>query len=203
MTRSYHSPRRAQDAADTRRDILRAATELFSANGYARVTVADIAKRAGVAPQTVYSSAGSKSDVLHKIVAESIGKTDAETTTAAVRETTTLAEALTLLARGTRMGNEGEQQVVEVLFAAIPVHEDGALLWEQSTGAYRQALAAVAEHLRDKGLLAMDVKRATDVLWFCFGFGAWRTLVKECGWSWDEAEVWLARQAVGMFGGNA
>ncbi|NKE61519.1 TetR/AcrR family transcriptional regulator [Lentzea sp. PSKA42] len=199
MTRQYHSPRRAQDAADTRRDVLRAAAELFSANGYARVTVADIAKRARVAPQTVYSSAGSKSEILHKIVSESIGRTDAAATTEAIRRTDGLATALTLLAKGTRVGNENEQQIVEVLYGAFPVHEDGAALWKQSTSAYRQALSEVAEHLRDKGLLKMDVERATDVLWFCFGFGAWRTLVKECGWSWDDAERWLAQQAITIF----
>lgn len=199
MTRSYHSPRRAQDAADTRRDILGAAVELFSANGYARVTVADIAKQAGVAPQTVYSSAGSKSEILHKIVAEAIARSDSASTTAAIRETDGLVTALTLLAKGTRQGNEGGQQVVEVLYAALPVHEDGAALWEQSTTPYRQALREVAEHLQDKGLLNVDVEQATDVLWFCFGFGAWRTLVKECGWSWDDAERWLARQAITIF----
>ncbi|GGU51204.1 hypothetical protein [Lentzea flava] len=72
-----------------------------------------------------------------------------------------------------------------MLYAAIPAHEDGAALWERSTTAYRQALRNVAEHLCDKGLLGMEVDKATDVLWFCFGFGAWRTLVKECGWSWS------------------
>lgn len=199
MTRPYHSPRRTQDAAGTRRDILSAAAELFSANGYARVTVADIAKRAGVAPQTVYSSAGSKSEILHKIVSESIARSEASATVAAIRQTDGLATALTLLAKGTRLANEGEQQVIEVLFAAFPVHEDGSALWEQSTGSYRQALAEVAEHLRDNGLLTMDVQRATDVLWFCFGFNAWRTLVRECGWSWDDAERWLAEQAVTVF----
>lgn len=199
MTRSYHSPRRAQDAADTRRDILRAAVELFSAKGYARVTVADIAKEAGVAPQTVYSSAGSKSEILHKIVSEAIARSDSASTVEAIRRTDDLATALTLLANGTRRGNEGGQQVVEVLYAAIPVHEDGAAFWEQSIGSYRQALKYVAEHLQDKGLLHMDVERATDTLWFCFGFGAWRTLVRECGWSWDDAERWLAQQAITIF----
>ncbi|GGM81996.1 TetR family transcriptional regulator [Lentzea pudingi] len=199
MTRQYRSPRRAQDAADTRRDILRAATELFSANGYARVTVAEIAKRAGVAPQTVYSSAGSKSEILHKIVSESIARTDAVSVTEAIRQTEGIAAAMTALAKGTRMGNESEQQVVEVLFAAIPAHEDGAALWAHSTGSYRLALRDTALHLQDKGLLRVDVERATDVLWFCFGFGAWRTLVKECGWSWDDAEKWLAQQAITTF----
>ncbi len=201
MTRTYRSPRRAQDAADTRRDILRAAMELFAANGYARVTVAGIAERAGVAPQTVYSSAGSKSEILRTLVDESIAMSDAASTTLAIRQTGDLASALTLLARGTRMGNESQQQVVEVLHTALPAHEDGAALWEQSTGAYREALTAVAHHLRDVGLLRMDVERATDVLWFCFGFGAWRALVKECGWTWDDAERWLAQQAITIFGG--
>ncbi|MEV6239820.1 helix-turn-helix domain-containing protein [Lentzea sp. NPDC051838] len=199
MTRSYHSPRRARDAADTRRDILRAAAELFSANGYARVTVADIAKRAGVAQQTVYSSAGSKSEILHKVVGESIARADSSATITKIREADGLATALTLLARGTRLGNEGEQQVIDVLFGAFPVHEDGAALWEQSTSEYRRALKDVAEHLQDKGLLNMSVEKAADVLWFCFGFGAWRTLVRECGWSWDDAERWLAQQAVTIF----
>jgi hypothetical protein len=74
-----------------------------------------------------------------------------------------------------------------------------AALWEQSTTAYRQALKDVAEHLRDKGLLTTDVPKAIDALWFCFGFGAWRTLVRECGWSWDDAERWLAQQAITIF----
>jgi AcrR family transcriptional regulator len=199
MTRSYHSPRRAQDAADTRRDILSAAVELFSAKGYARVTVADIAKEAKVAPQTVYSSAGSKSEILHQIFDEAIARSDSGATTEAIRETDDLTAALTLLAKGTRAGNEAEQHVVEVLYAALPVHEDGATMWEKSTTEYRNALKDVAEHLRDKGLVQLDVEQATDVLWFCFGFGAWRTLVKECGWSWDDAERWLAQQAVTIF----
>ncbi|GAB3727598.1 TetR/AcrR family transcriptional regulator [Amycolatopsis oliviviridis] len=201
MTRPYHSPRRARDAAETRRDILRAATDLFSANGYARVTVADIAKEAGVAPQTVYASTGGKSDVLHRIIGESIEKTDSATVVEAVRRTGDLAEAVAMVAHGTRLGNENSQQVIEILFAALPVHEDGELLWRQSTTPYRQALTSIAETLRDKGFLAADVSHATDVLWFCFGFNAWRTLVKECGWTWDESERWLAKQAITIFGG--
>jgi hypothetical protein len=133
------------------------------------------------------------------IVGESIARSDSASTVEAIRKTDDLATALALLARGTRMGNEGEQQVVEVLYAAFPVHEDGAELWERSTASYRQALREVAEHLRDKGFLKISVDEAADVLWFCFGFGAWRTLVKECGWSWDDAERWLARQAVTIF----
>lgn len=197
--RRYHSPRRAQDAADTRRDILRAAAELFATNGYARVTVADIAKAAGVAQQTVYSSAGSKSDILDEVLTTAIGDSGSDAAMVAVRLAEDLPTALGVLARATRLGNESQRQAVEILFAAMPVHENAAQLWELATGKYRDVLRQVAEHLRDKGFVD-DIQRTADALWFCFGFNAWRSLVRDCGWSWDEAETWLARQSVRVLG---
>ncbi|QWF79734.1 TetR/AcrR family transcriptional regulator [Amycolatopsis sp. CA-230715] len=196
--RPYHSPRRAQDAASTRRDILRTAADLFATNGYGRVTVAEIAKQAGVAPQTVYSSAGSKSDILREIVSEAVGSSGADTTVEAIRRTEDLATAIGLVAHGTRMAKETQRQAIDILFAAMPVHEDAGQLWRQSTTAYRHALGEVAEHLRDKGLLpaGAEIERVTDVLWFWFGFNSWRTLVDECGWGMDDAEHWLAARAI-------
>ena len=47
-TRRYESPRRRQQAADTRRDILEAAQRLFEQQGYAATTMAAIAAEAGV-----------------------------------------------------------------------------------------------------------------------------------------------------------
>lgn len=41
-----------------------------------------------------------------------------------------------------------------------------------------------------------DVEKCADLLWFCLGLGAWRTLVDECGWSWDEAEAELTSVAM-------
>jgi AcrR family transcriptional regulator len=197
--RRYHSPRRAQDAADTRRDILRAAAELFSTTGYARVTVADIARAAGVAQQTVYSSAGSKSDILNEVLSEAIEESGGEAAVIAVRLTDDLPTALGVLARATRLGNELQRQAVDILFAAMPVHENAAQLWDLATGKYRDALRQIAEDLRDKGFVD-EADRTADALWFCFGFQAWRALVKDCGWTWDEAENWLARQAVAILG---
>jgi hypothetical protein len=65
-------------------------------------------------------------------------------------------------------------------------------------------LAEAAGHLEEAGLLApgLDARRAADILWFCFGIAAWRTLTRECHWTWDEAERWLAAQAVTMLGGQ-
>lgn len=61
--RRYDSPLRAQRAAETRRRIIEAAAEVFDERGYAGGTLAEIAKRAGVAIDTVRST-GSKAYLL-------------------------------------------------------------------------------------------------------------------------------------------
>ncbi len=63
-TRTYRSTRRQEQAARTRADVLAAATELFSERGWSGTSVRDVARKAGVAVETVYSAVGSKADLL-------------------------------------------------------------------------------------------------------------------------------------------
>ncbi|MCT9931868.1 TetR/AcrR family transcriptional regulator [Planotetraspora sp. A-T 1434] len=195
--RPYRSPRREQDAATTRGDILRAARELFTSEGYARVTVTDIARRAGVATKTVYASAGSKVAIFKELLMTAVTDSGAEETLAAVRESDDPREAVRILVYGIRAGNETHQDATEMLYAAMSVQDDAEALWREGTTLYREALRQAAVHLGKIGGLAegLDADRAGDILWFCLGFGAWRTLVKDCGWTWDEAQRWLAVQA--------
>src|SRR6266545_7667976 len=65
--RSYHSPRRREQAAATRREILEAAQRLFEREGYAATTMAAIAAEANVALKTVYVAFESKSGVLRAL----------------------------------------------------------------------------------------------------------------------------------------
>ncbi|SEG87679.1 hypothetical protein SAMN05216223_118142 [Actinacidiphila yanglinensis] len=109
------------------------------------------------------------------------------------------AAALAALARGTRRGNEDNLASVTILFGALPVHESAGELWQEGTAVHRRALHDVAEHLSRSGALRpdLDVERCTDLLRMCFGVGAWRTLVQECGLTWDAAERQLAAMARG------
>ena len=66
-TRRYDSPRRRQQAADTRRDILAAAERLFTRTASAATTMAAIAREAGVALKTVYLAFDSKSGLLREL----------------------------------------------------------------------------------------------------------------------------------------
>src|ERR1700712_3641848 len=60
--------RRGNQTRMTRRRILAAAADLFVENGYPTTTLEQIAKRAGVAVQTVYFHFGNKRSVLKEAV---------------------------------------------------------------------------------------------------------------------------------------
>jgi AcrR family transcriptional regulator len=76
--RKYHSPLRAAQARETRSRILDAAFELFSERGYAGSTIAKVAERAGVVPETVYLSVGSKRDLLEGVIETAIAGDEPE-----------------------------------------------------------------------------------------------------------------------------
>ena len=68
-TRGYVSRLRAQQAADTRDRVVRAAAELFAERGYAGTTLPEIGRRAGVSTETVQNH-GPKVELLRAAIAE-------------------------------------------------------------------------------------------------------------------------------------
>ena len=70
--RPYDAQRRRQRADEernaTRRRVVDTARRLFLTQGYVATTMADIAREAGVALQSVYNAGQSKADLLHLVV---------------------------------------------------------------------------------------------------------------------------------------
>ncbi|MBB2992706.1 AcrR family transcriptional regulator [Mycolicibacterium iranicum] len=64
VKRAYRSDLRRDQARDTRRRIVAAASELFVAGGYAGTTVDAIAEAAGVSRKTVFGAVGGKAELL-------------------------------------------------------------------------------------------------------------------------------------------
>jgi AcrR family transcriptional regulator len=62
--RTYRSPLRQQQAADTRAAVLTAATTLFAARGWSGTGMRDVAREAGVSVETVYANFRSKTELL-------------------------------------------------------------------------------------------------------------------------------------------
>ena len=62
--RAYRSPRREQQAAETRSMVASAAARLFGERGWAATGMREVARAAGVSVETVYASFRSKGDLL-------------------------------------------------------------------------------------------------------------------------------------------
>lgn len=195
--RRYHSPRRERLAVQTREEILAAARELFIAHGYAQVTMPEIAQATGVAVKTVYSSVGTKSDVLHAVLLTDLGNSTLAETSEKVSRSTDLPTILGAIAAGVRSDTERFRPTIDVMLASSASDERARQLWEQTLTLYRGALRDCAEHLVDHRLVAtdLDIDTVADHLWYCFGLAAWQTLVVDCGWSYTATERQLARTA--------
>jgi AcrR family transcriptional regulator len=67
-SRRYRSVLRTEQAQDTRRRVLEAATRLFLERGYGGTTINAVAAEAGVSPETIYVSLGSKTGLLEGVI---------------------------------------------------------------------------------------------------------------------------------------
>ncbi|MFC1230202.1 TetR/AcrR family transcriptional regulator [Streptomyces sp. Sce081] len=200
LTRSYRSPRRERGAAQTRQDILAAARELFIARGYAQVTMGHIARAAGVATKTLYASVGTKTELLHALLAMDVADSRTTGVHEEVFRSEDLASAVACLAHGVRNNTERFASSIDLLYSSMASDAKAREVWDYVVTQYRQALREAAEHLVSIGVVAphLDVNGAADRLWLCFGLSAWRSLVVDCGWSYDAAEHLLSRQALNM-----
>jgi AcrR family transcriptional regulator len=194
---SYYSPRRQQAAAATREAIIEAAQELFAVQGYGRTTVAQIAEAARVAANTVYTSVGGKPQLLAAIMEGGTGDPAVAETLTAVARTTNPAEVIRLTAAGTRQANERQAKAVTILLDSARADPAAAEMLQVSVRTYRDTLDTLAQRLVEIGAIGpSDRRRAGDVFWYLFGWMSWRTLIIDLGWSWDEAEQWLAQRGV-------
>jgi AcrR family transcriptional regulator len=73
-SRAYRSPRRAEGAARTRSRIVAAARTLLVDGGYARTTVTEVARGAGVSVDTLYASVGRKPQLVLAVVDDILGE---------------------------------------------------------------------------------------------------------------------------------
>lgn len=197
--RRYDSPRRREQAAETRRKILNAAEGLFARQGYAATAMPAIADEAGVALKTVYLAFGTKAGVLHGLWDVRLGGDDQPvpvTERAWYRQLLSSSDPVALLrtaARQSRTVKERAGDVMVVIRQAAVVEPALAELWSTIETEFRMVLGGFAGRLSELGALAVDVDvvRATDLLWTLNHPDTWYLLVRGCGWTADQYEQWV------------
>jgi AcrR family transcriptional regulator len=201
--RTYNSPRRREQAAATRRQILGAAQRLFEQQGFAATTMAAIAAEAGVALKTVYVIFETKSGVLRALwnmllrgehdeapvsdqqwYRDVVGEPDPE-------------RQLRLDAHNSRVVKLRVAGVLEVIRSAAPVDPDIQALWNRIGTEFHANQRVIVESLDAKHALrpGLDVQTATDILWTLVHPNLWQLLVGERGWTPEQYEQWCADTA--------
>ena len=198
-TRRYDSPRRREQAAATRLEILEAARRLFERDGYAATTMATIAAEARVALKTVYVAFETKSGVLRALWNLTLRGEDDEDGPVSERpwyrevlEEPDPERQLRLNARNSRQGKVRVAALAEVIRSAAPIDPDIDALWARIGTEYHANQRTIVDSLDEKGALRpnLDVQRATDILWALNHPNVWQLLVSDRGWTPDQYEQW-------------
>jgi AcrR family transcriptional regulator len=198
-SRSYNSPLRREQAAATRREILKAAQRLFEQQGYAATTMAAIATEGGVALKTVYVAFETKSGVLRALW-NLLLRGDEDSAPVAERswyrevvEEPDPQRQLRLNARNARAVKTRIAGVLRVIRNAAQVDPDIEALWDRIQTEFHANQRLIVEGLAEKKALkrGLGVDRATDILWTLNHPDVWQLLVDERNWTPEHWEKWF------------
>ena len=162
-SRRYDSPRRREQAAETRRKILDAAEALFARQGYAATAMPAIAEEAGVALKTVYLAFGTKAGVLQGLWDVRLGGDDQPvpvTERPWYRQLLQASDPVALVrtaARQSRTVKERAGDLMVIIRQAAVAEPALASLWETIETEFRVVLGGFAGRLSDLGALAVSV----------------------------------------------
>jgi AcrR family transcriptional regulator len=203
-TRRYDSPRRREQAAATRREILAAAQRLFERQGYAATTMAAVAAEARVALKTVYLAFETKSGLLRALWHLLLRGDEEESPVAErqwyrdVLEEPDPGRQLRLNARNAKTVKLRIAPLIEVIRNAASVDPDIEVLWSRIQSDFYDNQRAIVKTLHARKALrpGLDVTRAADILWTLNHPNVWQLLVVERGWSPDRFEKWFADAAI-------
>ncbi len=195
--RRYASPRRSEQAAQTRAAVIGAAARSFGEKGWSGTGIRDVARAAGVAVETIYSTFGSKVELLRAALdvavvgdSEPISVRDRP----AFRELGRgpMADRARASARLVREINERTYGIGMALREAAP--SDGELAKHLAEGEERRR-SDVGEGARlVAGRPISDTER--DGLWAVVSMEVYDLLVHRAGWSARRYERWLTETMV-------
>ena len=194
--RAYRLGKRQADVEDTRERIVDAATALFGESGFHRVTLEDVAKRAGVARATVYYQFESKFGLLDAVIAAIVERVGLERVQRA-REHPDAALGVRLYLKEVVAFWSKHDALHRNIFGLAAVDPEAARLVEQYDGRRKDVIAWLVKRLDDQGKLrkSMTQKHAVDVLWMLSGFRSFDQLYSRSKLSVPAAATLLSELA--------
>jgi AcrR family transcriptional regulator len=198
VSRTYDSSGRQAQAAENRTRILRTATALFIANGFAGTTIAAVAREARVSAPTVYAGFDSKAALLQKCIDVALAGDDRPVAVAdrpLAQWATDTDDPRELLGRFAVMMGEVSRRaasIYDVLVRAADADPDLAALLADLEQQRLRAASRVAEGVRDRDGLpeGRTVREARDVVWMLLAPELYVTLTRKRRWSTRQYVSW-------------
>ena len=193
-SRKYVSERRTKAAEDTKAKILDAAKTLFVRHGIDRVTIAQIATKAGVAVSTVYALYKSKEGILRGLMETTLFGRRFQEVIAKLEGVTDPVRLIALTAHVARAIYQGESSELGLMRGASAFSPALRKL-EQEFERIRfemqkDRVQALFAQRKQKKALSFD--EARRVLWMYTSRDIYRMLVQESGWTPARYEKWLS-----------
>jgi AcrR family transcriptional regulator len=185
---------RQQQAAETRRQIVRAARRLFVASGYAGTTVEAIAAEAGVALATVYKAFGSKAAIARELNELIDSEADTASFTQRMAAETSPAELIRLSVALTRSLHEHCGDIIAAVRSAAAVDTTLAGVYAEGTRRHDDGMRWMISKLEAAGALVHGLAtiRAAGLMSTLCSVEAFADLTTRYGWTADQCEAWIA-----------
>lgn len=198
VKRRYDSSRRKAQAESSQLAVLQAARALFVERGYGRTTIAEIARAADVAPETIYAAFGNKPTLLRRVWDVTIGGDDQQVAfhdrpeIRAIRAEPDVTRRFEMHAA---MYVQTARRVAPFMVALAGAAASDASAADLLDEVGRQRLVGMSIMARDAaatGQLSVTEDECRDVVWAMTDGTLWHRLVEERGWSDDRFAAWLA-----------
>ena len=201
VKRSYHSPKRAEQALETRRRIRSTAERLFLRDGYLPTSMKSIAGEAGVAERTLYLAFPTKAALLHEIIVVALRGHDRDeplSESPAVRSAfeAPAGELIPRFAQAVAVLMGRAARVLAIGEAAATADPALVAFRERGHAAQRADAHELAEALQERGELAagMTVDQAADTIFaLAANEAVYLRLVEECGFGERDFADWLGK----------
>jgi AcrR family transcriptional regulator len=184
---------RQQQAAETRRQIVRAARRLFAVSGYTGTTIEAIAAEAGVAVATVYKAFGSKAAItraLNDVIDEEGG---VEAYAARIAGASDPAEILALTVAQNRALYEHCGDIIAAVRSGAAVEPALAAVYAEGDRRHDDGMRWVIGKIAAARALRVDVPQAVGLMSLLCSVTAIAEATERLGWTADQYQEWTLR----------
>ena len=200
VKRSYDASGRRERARARRLAVVLAARELFERDGFRPTTIAAVAARAGVSPESIYKGFGTKAALAKAVFDLALAGDDEPVPVAerparqAVRDEPDVRRKIAMFADGLAYRQARSARVQILIRDGRHVDASLAPVWAKLHDEGLTGMTMLGRHLLETGQLrdGIGLDEVRDLLWNYLAIDHYERLVLSQGWSLERYSPWLA-----------